>query len=311
MNTTDFHSSSVLATCCVCGQSAHTVWKKRSLARALRSDDLQITDKRYGQTLTLNKCDNCGFIFADDSEVSDLTALYEGLEDPDYETTQDTRVLQMRWLLDCTLRARPLARTWLDIGASTGLLVAEVKRRGLSATGVEPSYSLVAAAPVINGVELLQGMFPHPALAGRKFDVISLVDVIEHVSAPVNLLAECCKALTPEGVLLVVTPDVSSFAARCLGPRWWHYRLAHVCYFDRVSLSRAAERVGLCPLKWFRARWFFRVGYLAERMAVLMPIGWLNRFASRIPPMAWLYRRVIQLNLLDSWVVMFGSKGEK
>lgn len=293
--------------CWVCGSTAHTLWKPRSLTRALRHDDLQVTDLRYGQTLTLRKCACCGFIFADDVEVGELVALYERLDDPEYETTQDTRALQMRWLLDRTLRARPLARTWLDIGAGAGLLVAEARRRGLDAAGVEPSHALVAAAPGVNGVELMQGTFPHPELAGRKFDVISLVDVIEHVSSPVVLLSYCRKALTPDGVLLVVTPDVGSFAARRLGPRWWHFRLAHVGYFDRASLGRAAGCAGLSPAAWFRARWFFRVHYLAERTAAYLPVGWWNRLALRVPPLAWLYQRVIPLNLFDSWVVLLSS----
>ena len=157
----------------------------------------------------------------------------------------------------------------------------------------------MAAAPGVNGVEIIQGTFPHPALAGRKFDVI------EHVTAPVTLLSHCREALTPGGVLLVVTPDVGSFLARRLDVRWWHFRLAHVGYFNRASLSRAAECAGLSPVTWFRARWFFRVHYLAERMSAYLPVGWWNRFALRIPPLAWLYRRVIPVNLFDSWVVLF------
>jgi SAM-dependent methyltransferase len=293
--------------CWVCGSTAHKVWKPRSFPRALHPGDLQITDSRYGQTLTLRKCADCGFIFTDDGEVAELVALYERLDDPGYEATQDTRSLQMRWLLGRTLSARPLARTWLDIGAGAGLLVAEAQRRGLDAAGVEPSHALVAAASALNGVALLQGTFPHPALAGRKFDVISLVDVIEHVSVPVALLSQCREALTPEGVLLVVTPDVGSFLAHRLGPRWWHFRLAHVGYFDRASLGCAAARAGLAPMAWFRARWFFRIHYLAKRMEAYLPVGLWNRFALRVPPLAWLYQRIIPLNLFDSWVVLLGS----
>lgn len=297
--------------CWVCGSTDHAVWKTRSLTRELRSGDLQITDSGYGLTLTLRKCAHCGFIFADDREIQELVALYEGLDDPEYEATQDTRSLQMAWLLDRIIHLRPLASTWLDIGAGAGLLVAEARRRGLDAVGVEPSHALVSAAPSVNGVELLQGIFPHPALAMRKFDVISLVDVIEHVSSPVALLSECRRALTPDGVILVVTPDVGSLTARCLGSRWWHFRLAHVGYFSRSSLCYAGGSAGLSLVQLARARWYFRVNYLAERTAAYLPVGWLNRLAPRLAPLSWLYQRVIPLNLCDSYVAIFSSMNSK
>lgn len=297
--------------CWVCGTKTDAVWKQRSLQRDLAAGDLQITDSHYGLTLTLMKCHSCGFIFADEAELDELEKLYEKLDDPEYESTQDTRVLQMRWLLDQVQRVRPSARTWLDIGAGAGLLVAEARHRGFEAVGVEPSYKLVAAATKVNSVELLQGSFPHAALAGRNFDVISVVDVIEHVSSPVTLLDDCRNALAPGGILLVVTPDAGSFLARLLGQRWWHMRLAHVGYFDRKSLSDAARVAGLSCLEWFRARWFFRVSYLAERVAVYLPLANWNRLAVRLPLISGLYKRVIAINLFDSWVVVLSAKEKK
>lgn len=55
---------------------------------------------------------------------------------------------------------------------------------------------------------------------------------------------------------------------------------------------------------WFQAKWFYPVSYLAERVAVNIPIGWLNKIASRVPPLRWIYHRTMPLNLHDSWVVL-------
>ena len=144
-------------------------------------------------------------------------------------------------------------------------------------------------------------------MIGQKFDIISLVDVIEHVSSPIELLSQCRRALNPEGLLLVVTPDVGCLMSRLLGKKWWHYRLAHVGYFDRLSFTRAAARAGLMPKNWVRAKWFFSIKYLAERTEVYLPIAHWNRFALKMPPLVWLYNRVIPLNLFDSWVVLLSS----
>jgi len=290
--------------CWVCGSDNTIEWKARSAETTLRPEDFRITDSHYGRTLALRKCRQCGFIFAEGDDLERLTALYEQLTDLEYEETQDTRLLQFRWLLDHAQRDAPAAHTLLDIGAGIGLLVSEARRRGLEAVGVEPSRSLAASAHNINAAVLLQGVFPHPALAGRRFDIICLIDIIEHVAQPVDMLRDCAKALSPGGVVVIVTPDVESVPARMLGRRWWHFRVAHVGYFSRSSLDRAMRVAGLEPVRWFRARWFFRAQYLAQRITEYLPLRWLNRWAQRQGAMAWLYKRVVPLNLHDSWVVI-------
>jgi len=292
------------APCPVCGSTNVRPWKTRKIKEHITPEDLRITDARYGLTLPLVKCGECGFRFADTVGVERLTSLYERLTDPEYEEGHSSRLLQMRWLISLAREAHPDAKTALDVGAASGLLVAETQRAGFNALGIEPSRSLVEAARRHHGVKILPGVLPHPDLEGMRFDVIFLVDVIEHVSDPIDLLQCCADRLADRGILLIVTPDVSSFAARAFGSRWWHCRLAHVGYFNQKSLERAFERVDLHAFQWLRAKWFFSVDYLASRLESYLPVAWFNRIARRIGPLRWLYARIIPLNLLDSYVVL-------
>lgn len=290
--------------CWICGSERVIPTKSRNLPGRLRPDDLRITDSYYGRTLALLTCGECGFMFANADELADLTALYEALQDPEYEETQDDRALQMRWILSLARKARPGARTLLDVGAGTGLLVAEAARAGLDAIGVEPSRSFTQVARR-HGATVLQGVLPHPAFSDRRFDVVCLIDVIEHVADPLMLLRDCQRALTPEGVLIVVTPDVGSALARLLRNRWWHFRVAHVGYFNRRSLHRALHLSGLEVEREYHARWCFRVRYLAKRLTRYLPfVGWINRAASRWRLLNWLCSRVVTLNLRDSFLLI-------
>jgi hypothetical protein len=84
--------------CCrVCGSTATARWKAGNLRRRLVPDDLRITDARYGTTLGLWRCAECGFIQADETEPAELTALYEQLCDPEYQHGHAARTLQMRY----------------------------------------------------------------------------------------------------------------------------------------------------------------------------------------------------------------------
>ncbi|MCH9647238.1 MAG: class I SAM-dependent methyltransferase [Deltaproteobacteria bacterium] len=294
--------------CWICGSLQSQPWKPRNLDRELVPDDLKITDARYGLTLSLVRCPDCGFIFAEGGELAKLLSLYEELEDSGYEEGQESRRLQMSWLLKVLRKAAPEAKTLLDIGAGAGALIAEANLRGWKTEGVEPSQALVATAQRLHSVGILQGTYPHPKLSGHRFDAVCLIDVIEHVPDPVALLRACAEGMESNGRLMVVTPDVGSLAAKILRHRWWHFRLAHVGYFDRRSLDRAAQAAGLHPIGFRRARWFFPVGYVAERLERYLPVGFVNRMAKRIAPLAWLYERVIPVNPRDSMVVLYARQ---
>jgi 2-polyprenyl-3-methyl-5-hydroxy-6-metoxy-1,4-benzoquinol methylase len=192
----------------------------------------------------------------------------------------------------------------LDVGAGGGVLVAEAARRGLSAIGVEPSRALAATARSI-GANVLQGALPHPDLADATFDVVCFVDVLEHVVNPLRMLRAAASALNPSGVLLVVTPDRGSFAAKLLGRHWWHYRLAHIGYFNETSMRRASALAGLVMVGRSRARWFFTIEYLAARVVRYVPARNLvpatisSRWAKTV------LRRVVAVNPHDSMVMVF------
>src|SRR5690606_4887092 len=122
-------------------------------------------------TLTLRRCEECGFQFADGADLARLDGLYQQLADPGYVASQTSRARQMQWLLRRIRRNHPGARTLLDVGAGTGLLVAEAQRHGLDAVGIEPSRWLAQQAHQAQ-LEVHEGFFPHPALSDRRFDVV-------------------------------------------------------------------------------------------------------------------------------------------
>ena len=287
------------ATCPICGRTGARRWKDSDVRGVLEPGDLAITDRRYGTTLGLFEC-RCGFRFADPGELPDLDALYGALDDPAYEDGADARSTQQRALLARVRRERPAARTLLDIGAASGLLVAAAQTSGLDAVGVEPSATLAARARA-DGLDVHTGVLPLSELAGRRFDIVTLVDVVEHVADPVRLLRSARDHVADDGAVLVVTPDAASVAARALGKRWWHLRIAHVGYFDRTTLADALARAGLVPVQWWRPGWVFEVGYLAERLATYVPP--LERLVRRAGDAPVLHR-TIPLNPRDSLAVI-------
>jgi 2-polyprenyl-3-methyl-5-hydroxy-6-metoxy-1,4-benzoquinol methylase len=282
--------------CWICASKKLRVAQRSRLEDALDAKSFAITDSHYGRTAELHRCDDCGFRQC--SDLGDVVHFYEELEDPHYEATRDPRALQMRGLLDRILAAAPRragARV-LDVGAGSGILVEEARALGLDARGVEPSRWFVARARE-RGLPVEEGTLPHPAIQG-PFDLVLLVDVIEHVSDPVGLLEESRRVLARDGVVAVVTPDMASLPARLLGARHWHCRVAHVGYFTRETLDLALARTGLERFHISRPSWVFELGYLLERVGAYLP----GRLRLPVPRPASRIR--VKLNLRDSYLVL-------
>jgi len=270
--------------------------KKPSAVTHLTPADFAITDSHYGRTTAIYQCRSCGFLQC--AEMQDVASYYQGLEDPAYVESGPERAMHARRLL--RLISRLLGRSLaglrlLDVGAGGGFLVEEARAIGLRAEGVEPSAWLCAQARS-RGLPVHHGLLPHPDIGGH-FDLVTLVDVIEHAPDPVHLLRQAAAAVEPGGCVVVVTPDVTSVAARLLGWRWWHFRVAHVGYFSPRTLGRLLDRAGLASFRSARPGWVLPLSYLLERVESYLPR------AIRFPRARCLTSISIPFNLRDSIMV--------
>ncbi|MGH8605691.1 MAG: methyltransferase domain-containing protein, partial [Gammaproteobacteria bacterium] len=100
----------------------------------------------------------------------------------------------------------------------------------------------------------------------------------------------------------VVTPDVSSIVARLMGPKWWHFRIAHIGYFNRHNLMLALARAGLDPIEVGRPGWYFSADYLVERVNHYLPRS------LHLPTIPRMRKLTVPLNLRDSLYVIFRKR---
>lgn len=108
---------------------------------------------------------------------------------------------------------------WLDVGFGAGALLQAAARQGWRTTGTEvaprPAEAMSAA-----GFDVHVGSLEDVELPAASFDVISAIEVVEHVPDPGALLAEARRLLRPGGALYLTTPHARGLSARCLGIRW-------------------------------------------------------------------------------------------
>lgn len=285
------------AICWICGHIGMVSYKEANAPKVLSSDSFAITDNTYGVTTALDKCPSCGFIQSND--ISEVVSYYESLEDPAYEVNRKERSLQAVKILEVIQKYKKDG-SLLDIGAGSGMLVEQALQMGYEAKGVEPSKWLTSKAKE-HGLPVTLGIFPHPDITSQ-FDIITLIDVIEHVDNPVGLLKDIHNALLPGGYIVVVTPDIGSYTARILRKKWWHFRVAHIGYFNSHTLNLALEKAGFSKVNIQRAKWYFAANYLIQRVYAYLP-----RFL-RLPIPRIFEKVTIPLNLGDSMLAIYQKK---
>ncbi len=159
--------------------------------------------------------------------------------------------------------ATPAGSDVLDVGCGEGHVAAALVERGCQVWGIEidPEAAVAAQssceAVVVGDVAGVS----HESLDGRTFDVILLLDVLEHVVDPLGALRHVTAWLAPGGKVIVSIPNVAHAAVRLalLQGRFEYSETGlldetHLRFFDRRSLGALIRDAGLNIVDELRVR---------------------------------------------------------
>ena len=159
-----------------------------------------------------------------------------------------------------TFRWVPRAVRVLDIGCGFGESLGYYQARGCDVYGVEADENIRRVADKF-GYNVHVGLFDASVYEANFFDYVTMSQVIEHVTAPVQTLSGIARVLKPGGVAILSTPNASGWGAKVFGRYWinWHAPY-HLQFFTLQSMQLAAEQAGL----------------VVERAITITPSAWLH-----------------------------------
>lgn len=176
----------------------------------------------------------------------------------------------------------------LDIGCGDGLFFDRLAEFG-TVEGIEPDGSLLDPGGPHRArihVAPLDERFAPDA----PYDVVLLLDVLEHLADPVAALRQALRLLADSGTLVVTVP-----AFRAL---WTSHDVIneHVTRFDRRSLALVARDAGArIDVARYFFHWVFPVKFAAH---VTQPLLGAEAHLPRIPA-PWLNRSLYALSRLE------------
>jgi 2-polyprenyl-3-methyl-5-hydroxy-6-metoxy-1,4-benzoquinol methylase len=133
----------------------------------------------------------------------------------------------------------------LDVGCALGHFGKVAKDRGWDVFVTDVSDFAVQKSAINYD---LKGFVSSPdklPVKPGEFDCITLFDVIEHVSQPLELLQNMHAALNKNGMLHLTTPNQKALSAKIMGQHWYHLKPEeHLLYFSPSTIQLALEKTG-------------------------------------------------------------------
>ena len=122
--------------------------------------------------------------------------------------------IDLHWQCDECSR-RPLqGKTAMDVGCGAGLLSEALARLGAKVTGIDAAPEVIAVArdhATAMGLEIDYRAADVLDVEGQ-FDLITCMEVIEHVAEPQAFITALAKRLAPGGLLILSTPNATGWS---------------------------------------------------------------------------------------------------
>jgi len=180
--------------------------------------------RRIGEDFTgkqIYKCDQCEYAATPIAATTDTVALYDDPEyfdgwgcnmEFDYDRFEPSVHQQVKDYLDFITKFTR-GKSLLDVGTGSGLLPQLARAKGYEVEGTDLSKHVSDNVPEKAGFPIHHGTLEDIQFT-RKYDVITMLHVLEHTSDPLSTMKRCKELLNEGGYIVVVVPNYQSLDSR-------------------------------------------------------------------------------------------------
>ncbi len=137
-----------------------------------------------------------------------------------------------------------------DVGCGPGTLLVETKKRGYYAFGVEPNkrcHKLLEE----KGIDYTKEFFPLKCDIQKNFDCIFLLNTLEHMRNPLQIILEAKELLKNSGIIYVSVPCIGALVNRIMQEKAGVFGgHSHIQFFSIKALSMLLEKGGFEVLEY-------------------------------------------------------------
>lgn len=197
--------------CLICGSQ-----ETKEIFRNYQDKHFEKIENLRGRPSIVVMCKKCGLIYhnprLDQKEISLIYSKLYRPQSPSSDYLKDKMAsfkVRADWL-ESHLKDKIVTskRRILDVGCAEGSSLYVFEKQGWEAFGVEPSKSFSEYGRKEWHLNILTGFFSENSFNELKFDVLSLIRVLEHIYDPIELLQVAKNKLTSKGTLFIEVPNL-------------------------------------------------------------------------------------------------------
>jgi 2-polyprenyl-3-methyl-5-hydroxy-6-metoxy-1,4-benzoquinol methylase len=193
----------------------------------------------------------------------------------------------------------------LDVGCSNGRFIEVAVQNGFDAWGLELSEKAIAAAAPETKKRIYHGDANHiESLGIDKFNIITAFDLIEHLFDPIRFLGNLINIITPDGMIVITTPDASSLFRVIMGRNWPMLQpFQHTILLSRKATTTLLQRAKYDPILSGGTKKVFTVDYLFKQLRGPNPLlfGTYNHLNKILP--RFVKENQFQVNIGEMMIV--------
>ncbi|VAW28263.1 SAM-dependent methyltransferase [hydrothermal vent metagenome] len=192
-------------------------------------------------------CGNCSFLYTNPRPNSESLGAYYKSDNYISHTNKSNNPINLIYKLARTqtlkwkynLIAKTTPKSILDYGCGTGHFLNYCKKKGLDVNGFEPDKEARTIAIQEVGNVIASTNFD----IQKKFDVITLWHVLEHIPNLNEVVAWLKNHLAKNGRLIIAVPNPKSYDAQLFKEYWAAYDVPrHLYHFSKKTLEDLANR---------------------------------------------------------------------
>lgn len=223
------------------------------------------------------RCQNCGFGTLHPLPLKEV--LEQIYDDQDYhdDKTQSDHIADTKRKLKIVNSQVKLPAKILDYGCGTGNFIKQAKGLGYDVYGFDISHNSAKSASEFSGCPVKSGAINAATFPKTHFDLITSFDVIEHIEDFKQVILFWHKWLKPKGLLIISTPDLSSWDHRLFKEKWFGFTKIpqHINYFDRDSILKVLEKSGFEVLNIQTCGFVRSISFILDKLHMKKSLGHL------------------------------------
>lgn len=200
------------------------------------------------------KCKSCGFVFSQKIDLEYLDQLYKKYYHDNYEPAKvqmwiDRHKSEWQEIVSNISSFKSNIQNILDVGAGTGGFLGEFCKK-------YPNTKINAIETSTKARETIKSRFPGITFQAysvdemsevvEKFDVVTILQSLEHIINPLELLKETYRILAADGIAIVTIPNRFSYEVLLKGKEKSHCygHETHLQYFDNKTFIKMSKSAG-------------------------------------------------------------------